>query len=446
MRTLRVCSIAVLSALLCGSSAILLAQQPQQQQKLNSADLERAHMMLRQAYDDVKKNYYDPKYHEVDLDGTYRQLDAALDAVKSNNEAFRVIAGYLLNLHDSHTFFMPPPHVNRSVREFHTEMVGDACFVTRIRPNSDAAAKLLVGDQVLARNGLKIQRADFETLQYFFQIISPSSIQQFIVQGPSGERRQEIIHSAIRQGKATLDLSDAANDNDFWKLVQDDETEAHLDRERTVDAGDTFIWKMPQFNATTNTITTVFSKARQHRTLILDLRGNPGGAVDTLKDMLGNVFDHDIKVGDRVTRKDSKPETAKTFGRSVFTGKLIVLINSESASAAEIFARVIQIEHRGTVLGDRSAGAVMEARHYNESVGVDYKVFYGFSISSANLVMTDGKSLEGTGVTPDEMVLPTATDLAEGKDPVLSRAAELAGTKLDPVAAGKLFPFEWPSL
>jgi C-terminal processing protease CtpA/Prc len=79
----------------------------------------------------------------------------------------------------------------------------------------------------------------------------------------------------------------------------------------------------------------------------------------------------------------------------------------------------------------------MEARHYDESVGVDYKVFYGFSITSADLVMTDGKSLEGTGVTPDEMMLPTATDLAEGKDPVLSHAAELAGAKLDPVARGQ---------
>jgi len=47
---------------------------------------------------------------------------------------------------------------------------------------------------------------------------------------------------------------------------------------------------------------------------------------------------------------------------------------------------------------------------------------------------------------PYEVMLPTGADLAAGRDPVLAHAADLAGVKLDPVAAGKLFPFEWQPL
>jgi len=70
-------------------------------------------------------------------------------------------------------------------------------------------------------------------------------------------------------------------------------------------------------------------------------------------------------------------------------------------------------------------------------------ILYGFSITSADILMSDGHSLERAGVTPDEIVLPAPADLAFGRDPVMARAAKLAGVDLDPVAAGKLFPFEW---
>jgi hypothetical protein len=88
----------------------------------------------------------------------------------------------------------------------------------------------------------------------------------------------------------------------------------------------------------------------------------------------------------------------------------------------------------------------MEAKIYKDAQGADTRIIYGFSVTDANLIMSDGKSLEKTGVTPDEILLPTVADLAAGRDPVLAHAAELAGIKLDPVAAGKMFPYEWPPL
>ncbi len=57
--------------------------------------------------------------------------------------------------------------------------------------------------------------------------------------------------------------------------------------------------------------------------------------------------------------------------------------------------------------------------------------------------MSDGKSLEKVGVTPDELILPTGADLAAGRDAVISRAAEVLGFKISSEMAGALFPVEW---
>jgi hypothetical protein len=86
----------------------------------------------------------------------------------------------------------------------------------------------------------------------------------------------------------------------------------------------------------------------------------------------------------------------------------------------------------------------MRARDYSYKSGTDTVVFFGASITDADIIMSDGKSLEHLGVTPDEALLPAAADLAAGRDPAMTHAAELAGVKLSADKAGSLFPYEWP--
>ena len=87
----------------------------------------------------------------------------------------------------------------------------------------------------------------------------------------------------------------------------------------------------------------------------------------------------------------------------------------------------------------------MESKHCSDVWARTLSYFFGVSVTDADVIMTDGKSLEHVGLTPDEVVLPTAADLAYGRDPVLSRTAELLGVKISPADAGKLFPYEWPA-
>ena len=413
------------------------------QQKMDSYNRDRARAILHDGYDNVKKHYYDPKFHGLDIDARYKEYDQKVSDAASLSQSFGVIASFLYALKDSHTFFLPPSRPYRVDYGYRIQMFGDDCFVSRVRPGTDAESKVHPGDQVLAYNKFTVTREDLWNINYYFNNLAPQKGSVLEIRDLSGQSREIAIDAKVRELKRVLDLTGQDGGGDIWDLMREEQNADHVVRQRWVDSGDVMIWKMPGFDLDDREVDRIFGDARKRKTLILDLRGNPGGAILTLDRALGNVFDHDVKIADRVGRKELKPEIAKTRGSEVFSGTLIILVDSGSASAAELFPRVIQLEHRGTVLGDHSAGAVMEARRYPGSQGVDTKIFYGFSITEADLIMKDGKSLEHTGVTPDEIIIPTAKDLASGSDPVLTRALELAGHKVDPAAAGKMFPFEW---
>jgi carboxyl-terminal processing protease len=412
-------------------------------QKMDSFNIERSRNILRDAYDLVKKHYYDPNIHGLNWDTRYHDYDEKIKNAPNIGQAFGVVAGFLDGLKDSHVFFNPPARTNRVDYGYRMQLFGDNAFVTSIRPGSDAETKLHVGDQVIGFNRFDVTRADYKMLTYYFWTLAPQQATQLVLRDPAGQQREVLVEAKIRQMKKVLNLTGDDNGADIWQLIREEQNSDHIVRQRYAELSDVMIWKMPEFVLNDSEVDHLIGIARKHKALVLDLRSDPGGYTDTLTRMVGSVLDRDVKIADRKGRKDMKPLLAKSRGGSVFTGKLIVLVDSSSASAAELFARVVQLEHRGTVLGDHSSGSVMEARHHPCSQGADTKFFYGFSITEADLIMSDGKSLEHTGVVPDELLLPTAQDLASGSDPVLARAAQLAGVTLEPAAAGKLFPFEW---
>jgi C-terminal processing protease CtpA/Prc len=410
-------------------------------QKLDPNTAKRVEDMLRKGYLEVQKNYFDKNYKGVNWDASYAQYDAKMKQITSLAQGLSLVAGLMMTLDDSHTFFMPPPRPVRVEYGFRLLMIGDRAFVIHVRPDTDAAKKIHAGDEVVAYNRFVVNRDSLWKMKYYYGQLSPLQISDLVLKSPDGQQRDEKIETKVQELSGNLNYLT----NEGWKIVREQENIQHQLRERHVEIDDVMIWRMPVFNIDDYQVDHLFGIARKHKALILDLRENPGGAVSSLERMVANVFDHDVTIANRVGRStDLKPTVAKSRGKDAYTGKIVVLIDSGSASAAELFARVMQLENRGTVVGDRSAGAVMESKRYGESEsGNTAGIYYGFSVTEANLIMKDGKSLEHTGVVPDEIVLPTGRDLADGKDLALVRAAQLVGLTLDPVQAGRLFPFEW---
>lgn len=428
------------------SNGICLEARAQEQQKITDIQRGQAEAMLEDAHDAVKKNYFDKSFHGQDLDARYKIYKEKLGNTGTLGDAFRTIAAFLSGLDDSHTFFIPPRLSYQAEYGYQVRMIGDACYVTEVRPETDAAGKLHPGDEVLGLDGFAVNRKDLWQLQYYLNELAPKPATVFTVRDPTGNARKEQILTKYIERKRLKDLTLGHGDTDIFNLIFERDKQRHLLDDRYVEMGEVMIWKMPAFVRGESDIDHMIGLARKHKTLILDLRDNPGGYDFVLKRMLGSFFDHDVKLGTQVSRKGETEEIVKHVGKAPFAGDLIVLVDSGSASAAEIFARVVQLEHRGTVVGDHTSGSVMLALHYPYSTGIDIKVFYGVSVTAADLLMSDGKSLEKIGVTPDVVLLPTGKDLAGRQDPVLAHAAEMAGIKLDPGAAGKLFPYQWAPL
>lgn len=402
----------------------------------------RAAVMLEQVRSEVAKHYYDDKFHGLDLNARYEQYKKRIDEARTMPDALRVIAAFLAGLKDSHTFLEPPRLVMREDYGYVLQIVGDRPYITEVRPGSDAALKLHPGDSVLTLNGYGINRQDLWQFWYALNSLQPVTATAVKRQKPDGEIEDEVVQASPIMGKRIHDLTFQTGDGDFWNIILNEERRTHDLRQRWVETGDLMIWKMPAFLMNEGEVAHIIGIARKHKGLIVDLRDNPGGNVQILEELVGSVFDHEVQIAKRVGRKTMKPQVSKKTG-DVFSGELIVLVDSKSASAAELFARVVQLNHRGTVIGDRTSGSVMEARYYPLQQGSDRIIFYGASITDADLIMADGQSLENHGVVPDETVLPTAEDLAAGRDPVLTYAAAKVGVKLEPKAAGAFFPFEW---
>jgi C-terminal processing protease CtpA/Prc len=413
-----------------------------QEKPIEPRERDIARAMLAEIGNDIRKNYYDSKFHDVDIQARFKEADERIQKATSYNQALGIVAWAMQGLHDSHSFFIPPPRPYRLDYGWIMEMIGDQCYVTAVKPGSDAEKQgLMPGDLIESVNGMTPTRDTLWSLNYVFKLLRPQPGLQVVLRDPDGKQRTLGIAAEVHEGKRIANYGLG----DFMDDVREAQTQRWFMRPRSHEVGeDTIIWKLPSFLIDEKGVDEMIGKPKKHKALVLDLRGNPGGYADSIARMVSNFFDHDVKVGDVKSRQTDKPLIAKSRGGNAYTGKLIVLVDSGSASAAEIFSRVVQFEKRGAVIGDKTSGSVMEALVYPHSYNWGTLVtFYAASLSKADIIMMDGKSLEHNGVVPDEMVLPTAADLASLRDPVLTRALMLVGVKLSPEEAGKVFPVEW---
>ncbi|MEK6236575.1 MAG: S41 family peptidase [Planctomycetales bacterium] len=144
------------------------------------------------------------------------------------------------------------------------------------------------------------------------------------------------------------------------------------------------------------------------RSLIMDLRGNPGGLLTTAVE----VADRFIPSGRIVSTKGRSPDQNWTYSAhksKTWQTPLIVLIDEDSASAAEIFAGAIRDHRRGYLIGRKSYGKGSVQSIFSLTTAKS-----GLRLTTAKFYSPTGRAYSKVGVTP-HITVRTAAKPVNGR-------------------------------
>lgn len=321
------------------------------------------------------------------------------------------IKGMASSLGDPYTVFFPPEENKLFNEEIRGSFSGIGAeigmkekILTVVAPikNSPAAlAGIKSGDKIL-----KIDK--FET--------NDMTVDKAIslIRGPKGT---EVVLTIFRSGeKATREI----------KIIRDDISLPTIDSELRPD--NIFVIKFYSFSENSSILfsdaLSKFIKSGSHK-LVLDMRGNPGGYLDAAVN-IGSWF---IDEGKTIVSEDfgsnRKPIVYRSRGPRLFSEDFpfVVLVDSGSASAAEILAGALKEYKIATIVGQKTfgKGSVQELLQVTEDTSL--------KVTVARWLTPNGLSISEHGLEPDVVVPITAKDIEAKRDPQLNKAIEILTAK-----------------
>ena len=333
----------------------------------------------------------------------YPKADKLID----KNKVYGAISGLVGSLDDPYSVFFGPDEA----KDFEDEIAGNFTgigmevgmkdkILTVIAPLKDTPAyraNIKSGDKIL-------------------------KIDKIVTSGLSIEKAIKLIRGEKGTTVALTIFREENKDPMEIKIVRDVINIPTLDTEFRPDG--IFVIKLYSFSANSaslfrNAIKS-FAESGTEK-LLLDLRGNPGGYLDSAVDISSWFLPNGKTIVTEDYGDDKKPEIFRSRGYNVFNDKLkfVILIDSGSASASEIVAGAMQNHGRAKLVGSQSfgKGSVQEAIKITPDTLL--------KITVAKWLTPNGTSISEKGLTPDYPVEITKKDLEKKKDPQLDKAVEL---------------------
>jgi carboxyl-terminal processing protease len=157
---------------------------------------------------------------------------------------------------------------------------------------------------------------------------------------------------------------------------------------------------------------------KEAKGIILDLRNNPGGFLDSAIEIASEW----VETGPVVLEKFDDDDITKYQARGLARlkdYKTVVLLNQGSASASEIVAGALQDYNKATIVGEQSygKGSVQTLKPFSDGSSL--------KVTVAKWLTPQGESISEKGITPDIEVEYTIEDFENDRDPHLDKAIEI---------------------
>ena len=378
---------------------------------------------LNQGKEDIKKDNIfsnikihrksDPK--DVNLSSFWEAWNALednflyKDRLSDQSQLHGAIKGLVSSVEDPYTIFMTAEETTEFEKSMTDEVFegigaeiavkkGQLTIVSPLKGSPAELAGIRAGDKIFSIDGepsLKMSAEEAVT----------------IIRGPKGEK---VVLEIIRENepksiKITIVRDSIINKSLTWNMVDG-----------------VAVLEINQFS---EDLYNLFSEAvpnillEKPTAIIVDLRNNGGGLLDTSVEIMNEFFDKKTLVTTK-GRKIGQTGDLESDNGGAFLGiPVAILVNKGTASASEIFAGAFQDYNRGVIIGEKTFGKGVVQNILPLAGGATMK------ITVAEWLTPKGRSINETGILPDVEAIRTIDDYDNDIDPVMEKAFNILNTE-----------------
>ncbi len=378
----------------------------------------------------VRDRYYDPEFHGVNWEEVGQRYRLKVDGVKDDAEFYALVNQMTGELHDAHTRFnTPAAWENRRKNQgvgigFAMSELDGKAVITEVIPDSSAAhAGIEPGMIILTVDGQPVADKIAESAK---TVIASST-----------ERITRIrVYAGVFKGPADssfkIGLQRADNSRFEATVVKQVIPRPPDATSRLLPSGDLYI-RFDGFQVPVEAeFKEILEKYKSAPGVIVDLRENGGGRGDVVSTLAGYFYNQKTLFAQTMSRKDVASEESSGSQKAhkefnvgkesdqLYSGPLVLLTTTASASSSELFAGGLQETGRAKVVGGQTCGCVIGIAHQQKMKGGGV-----LEVSEILWFSPKGRKYEGDGVIPDKTVAPTIADLQQKHDVALEQAEQL---------------------